>query len=45
MPTSPKFGNGSRLIRGIKVHIEMKTQQERNADGYIAISGKVAINL
>ena len=45
MPPPPKFRNGSGLIRGIEIDIEMEAQQQGNADSHITVTGEVAINL
>lgn len=45
MPAAPELRYGCRLIRRVEVHVEMKAQQQSNADSHIAISGEVAIDL
>lgn len=45
MPAAPELRYGCRLIGRVEVHVEMKAQQQSNADSHIAISGEVAIDL
>ena len=45
MPPVPEISNIYRLVRGVKIYREPESQQQPYPDGYICISGKVAVDL
>ena len=45
VPPTPELRYGSGLIGRVEVGVEMKSQQQGNADGHVAISREVAVDL
>lgn len=45
VPAPPELGDGSRLVRTVKVLRELETEEEGYADGHVGVAREVAVNL
>ena len=45
VPTAPEVGDARRPVRRVEVEREVESQQERDADGHVAVAAEVAIDL